>query len=175
MLQTHLKRLRAIKIYQRAQIYVFIEANFGGWWASDVVRNVVEQKDYMPLEVCSYDETDKDRAGIWMTDEVKRCMAGEFSRSLADGQLCFAKEFSCGSSQTKAMQAELLEQLSHYREQIIAPNDEATGKFKKITTGKSSGRKDDLCICAQIALFFSSKKRLEPEFRTLAEHHGWRY
>jgi hypothetical protein len=101
-------------------------------------------------------------------------MAGDMSRSLADGQLCFAQQFITQRKQPEILR-EFCEQLTHYREDLIQPVDEATGKWKKIVTGKSTGRKDDLCICAQIALYYSGKKRMESAFRDLAEQRGWRY
>lgn len=174
MLQTHLKKIRENRLYKKVHIFVFIEANYGGWWATDIVRGIVEQKEFAPIEVCSYDETDKNRVGVWMRDEVKECMAGEMQRSLADGQLCFADAFIT-QRDTKAIQHEFMEQLQHYRQEIIVPTDESTGKYKKVTTGKSAGRKDDMCICAQIALYFSGKKRIDNNFRSMAVEYGWRY
>lgn len=177
MIETHLRSLRKTPMYRGAHIFVFVEANYGGWWGTDVVRNVVEQAEFAPITCVSYDETPKDRVGIWMSDEVKRCMAGEMERALGDGQLCFAKEFVTAAPRKPAdIQKEFREQLSNYREELIKPKDEATGITKKVVTGKTSGgRKDDLCIAAQIALYFSGKKRREESFRNLARDRGWRF
>lgn len=175
LIEGHLDNIRLNPWYKNAHIFVFIEANYGGWWSADVVRKVVEQPKYAPLEACRYDETADDRVGVWMRDELKDCMAGDMQRSLGDGQWCWAKDFISWGKKAKDIQKELCEQLANYRKEIVPPTDEATGKWKAVITGKSAGRKDDLAIVAQIALYFSGKKRLEPGFRDLAERYGWRY
>ena len=101
-------------------------------------------------------------------------MAGVMQRSLADGRVCFASEFISGKK-TEDIQKTFLEQLKNYREELIQPLDTTTGISKIKYTGKSTGKKDDMAICAQIALYFSDKKRLEPGFRQLAQKFGWRY
>jgi hypothetical protein len=177
MLEGHLHKIRMSKVYQGVRIYVFIEANYGGSWAVDVIKNIVDQDQFQPLEVVTYDTTNKGRHGIWMTDNVKECMAGVMQMSMSGGHLVFAKEFITATApNAKTIQTTFREQCVNYRLELVKPLDEATGTSKKKYTGKTgSGRKDDLCICAQIALYFSGKKRLEPGFRALANQHGWRY
>jgi len=138
------------------------------------VRRVVEQRKFAPIEACSYDETDGDRIGIWMSDELKRCLAGDMATSLSCGQLCFAQEF-ISARKPEAIQKELMEQFKVYREEIIAPAEVSVGEYRKKVTGKAPGRKDDLCVASQIALYFAAKKRLEPAFRSMAEANSWRY
>jgi hypothetical protein len=176
MIETHLDMIMRSRTYGRSMKYVFIEANYGGYWAVDIIKNIVQQPRFAPIEVVSYDETAKDRAGIWMSQGVKECMAGVMQRSLADGQLCFAKEFiTQRGPNLPDIKKEYREQLINYRQELIEPHDVATGTSKAIITGKTSGgRKDDLCIVSQIALYFSGKKKMESSFRELANERGWR-
>lgn len=138
---------------------------------------IINQREFQPVTVVSYDETNKGRVGIWMRDEVKEMMCMTLQRSLADGQLVFAKEFiTLKTAGQKDIQAAFKDQLAKFREELLLPNDTTTGITKKKFTGKSaSGNKDDVLICVQIALYFSGKKRLETAFRELANEAGWRY
>jgi hypothetical protein len=131
----------------------------------------------MPITCVSFDETNQGRVGVWMTDVLKRSLAGEMQRSLADGQLCFAEDFVSTRRDKNlvgrlGVQHEFLEQLSEFREELIEPNDLAVGTYKKICTGKGGGRKDDILICSMLALYFGLKQRLRPEFRALGEQLG---
>lgn len=182
MIEGHLHRLRSSPVYKEARIYVFVEANYGGDWGVDQVRRIVEQTRFSPIKVVKYDETTRDRPGVWMTEKTKQCMMHDMQRSLADGYLCFAQDFITTRSVERQGQMdirkELMTQFMHYREEVVrAKNkDEAIADTKIIITGKSSGgRKDDLCITCQIALYFSGQYRLEPSFITLASQFNWRY
>ena len=154
-------------------MFIFIEANYGGVYNIENIRTVCEQDEFKPLEVVSYDRSGKDKTGIWMSDTVKECMAREFQRILADGLLHFAKEFVSTQKPTE-VQRTFREQLAHYREELVKPHDEAIGITKKKITGKSASLRDDLCISAQIALYFSGKKRMEAKFRADCDAYGWR-
>jgi hypothetical protein len=142
----------------------------------------MEQREFSPLEMVSYDTTDRGRIGIWMTDDNKECMSGDLAKSLQDDRLHFAKEFVTnrvvpkGKDSSREIKMEFCKQLEHYREELIVPKDAATGVSKKKFTGKTSGgKKDDMVICCMIALYCSGKKRREVAFMKLAHARGWRY
>jgi hypothetical protein len=178
MVEGHLRAIRHSARYHNAYIFVFIEANYGGYWASSVLETIVQQKEFMPLEACSYDESDEEKVGVWMEPKLKPALAAQLQRSLADGQLVFAKDFITTQTEKSMngkpkVQMDFMSQLSEYREELKEPNDAATGDYKKFITGKSCGRRDDMCICVQLALYFGMKRRMDDDFREIGESRGW--
>ena len=63
MIETHLRNLRKTAQYKDAMIYVLVERNYGGSWSVDIIRQIVEQKEFSPL-IC-YQEKEDDKFGIW--------------------------------------------------------------------------------------------------------------
>lgn len=178
MLTGHLRTLRRSLRYGKAYIYCFIESNYGGQYNSTNIEAVVTQREFRPIEASSFDEKDEERVGVWVDDDVKESMAADLQRSLADGQLCFADEFITTRTEKTmtgqpVIQQELIQQLTDYREELMKPHDAATGKFKKVLTGKSSNKVDDLCICLQICLRFGWLKRKDANFIEIARRQGW--
>jgi hypothetical protein len=158
-------------------VRVCVNDDVGGDFTVDMIRKICEQPEFQPLVVVSYDETPKERFGIWMTDDVKKNMMLDLQRSMSDGQLCFAKEFIHTGDTVKEkakIKDKFRQQLQNFRQEVINPKDVAIGITKTYMTGKSSGRKDDILICLAIALYFSGKKRREQSFIQLCNRHGYR-
>ena len=44
-------------------VFLLFALHGSKFWATDIVRGILEQKEFAPLEVCSYDTTNKDRVG----------------------------------------------------------------------------------------------------------------
>ncbi len=148
----------------------------GGSWTVDILSKVVQQTKFAPVEVVSYDETPRERAGIWMTQPVKEKLVGTMKRSVADGQFTFAKEFITLRKKPEDIRREVCDQLSNFRQELIQPLDKATGIAKAVYTGKTNGgRKDDLLITIMIALYYGGLKRMEEKFLNVAAQRGWRF
>jgi hypoxanthine-guanine phosphoribosyltransferase len=143
MIEGHLRRIKNSPVYGGCQKYVFIERNYGGDFTVDMIRKICEQKEFDPLVVVSYDETPKERFGIWMTDDVKKNMMFDLQRSISEGMLCFAKDFIHTGDTVKskaAIKDKFKAQLQNFRQEVVNPKDVAIGITKTYMTGKSSGR-----------------------------------
>lgn len=115
----------------------------------DVIRRVVEQSCFAPLEV--YDEKKDGKCGIWLTDTIKENACGALQLALSNGQVAFAKEFVTNEKEASGKQADrkiqdmYREQLANFRVEMVMPNDISIGKTKLVYTGKtSSGRKGNV-------------------------------
>lgn len=113
---------------------------------ADIIRKIVEQRAYSPVEV--YDEKGDGKVGIWTTDVSKESAANHLKLMLSNGQVAFAKEFitqekeTSGKSAAKTIQDVYREQLANYRVELVIPHDVAIGITRRKFTGKtSSGRK----------------------------------
>lgn len=168
MIETHLSRIREDDRYHHALIYVYIEANLSFVTARDIGR-ICSQPQFFPVVVKSFDSTKDERDGVWTGEAEKQMYTSEMKRALADGALSYADNFL---SQTENVQAEVQAQLEVFRRDVKLT--EGCTKPKITYTGKSNGRKDDLCLVLQMLLYWSRVQRESAEYLTAAASNGWR-
>jgi hypothetical protein len=167
MLEKHLTRLREDARYQNAVIYVYIEANMS-WVTANDIKKVVEQPRFYPVIVRSYDTSPEQKPGVHTGQPEKEMYSRDLQRALGDGQLCYADRFISDDPNVKQ---ELRSQMEVYRREVeVGPN----GKLKSNFTGKSNGRKDDLCMVVQMLLYWSRLERESAEYVHAATANGWR-
>jgi hypothetical protein len=168
MLETHLAGLRANPRYKAAVVYVYVEANMS-FVTANRIKNIIDKPVYYPTIVAQYDPKGESRYGVWSGPEEKEMYADELKRALADGQLCYAEHFV--SQDGAAVKSELKDQMEVFRRELkVSP----TGKKTYVYTGKSNGRKDDLCIVLQMLLYWSKYTRESSEYANAATQNGWR-
>jgi hypothetical protein len=167
MLETHLQNIRDDPRYNTAVIYVYIEANMS-FLTANKVKEIVEHPRFYPVLVQSFDPTTDARAGVWTGPDEKYLYAEEMKRALADGALVYAARFI---SSDESIKPEIVKQLEVYRREAKVS---ASGKRTIEYTGKSLGRKDDVCIVMQMLLHWSRLMRNSDEYQKAAELNGWR-
>lgn len=167
MIETHMTKLRNDSRYRHAVIFVYIEANMSFVTASQI-RDIVMQPCFYPVIVQTYDQSKEQRTGVWTGPPEKELYANELKRALADGAISFADQFL---TENPAVRSELRDQLEVFRREVkMSPQGKRTVEF----TGKSPGRKDDLCIVLQMLLYWSRVMRESGEYMQMAEANGWR-
>ncbi|MHA1683807.1 MAG: hypothetical protein ACTSUE_22905 [Promethearchaeota archaeon] len=164
----HIDRLRSFESTKNALIVLIPESNLGmasGWLDGWVTEN----REYVVTMV------EKElKAGVGTTHPVKKNMMHMTRMMLETDHLMFAKEMVCTGIESisdgiQYQLGELKRQLKVYQEFKQTP-DNPLGKTRVGYTGKlGSGRKDDMCVALQLALFWSHK------FRTHQKYQKWFY
>jgi hypothetical protein len=167
MFEDHLTKLRSDSRYKNALIYVYIEANMSYIDANEV-RKVLEQPQFYPVIVKSFDPTTEERAGVWTGPPEKQLYAMELKRALSDALLVYADNLITNDPGVKT---EIKNQLEVFRRDVkITPQGKRTIEY----TGKSSNRKDDMCLVLQMMLYWSNEMRESHEYIKASETNGWR-
>lgn len=111
----------------------------------------------------------KGRVGTWTTEEKKKVFMVEMQRTVPTCK--FAQEFITSRVDPAGIQKDLIEEMRHFRLDIVAPKGEdstaLTSKFH--VTGKSPGKKDDLTMAFGIALFHAIQDAYDPVFKDRME------
>jgi hypothetical protein len=170
MVVGHLKSLRAVKAYQGAHIYLFIEANMS-WLSADFVAGYTRQHDDN-LSVVSADASKHHRPGVWTGPTEKENYTAALISLLQDNRLYFAKNTT--SERLAEHQLDLKRQLTVFRKEIKAPVDQVFGRFTVAFSGKAPGKKDDLVLALQICLYWMGRQRGNTDFLAYAKSRHWR-
>lgn len=173
MIEAHFHKLRSIRQYANAFIYVYIEANMS-FIGADFLHNLISVPEFAPLEVVSEDKTSLQRPGVWTGETEKEFYAKTLQHVLSDGMLSYAHDDQFVSQDPVNVKNLLVQQLRTYRKETKLVGDPAFGKLRVSYSGKSSGKKDDMSMVLQIALGQANKKRISADYRATAEAHGWR-
>ena len=171
MIINHFQELRKHPQYRDAYIYAYIEANMSYIDAGRISDLLHSQKGLGEIEVVSFDK-DK-RYGVWTTPERKHEMAVHAQQLLATRSVRLAQDI-IGQNPEETLSM-FFDQLNNYRKEIKNPADYIHGKFTFSYGGKSSGKKDDLAMAWQIALYWSYVMMTSSQtYNQTAIARGWR-
>lgn len=177
MTEKHLESIRSRPLYHHAYIFVYIESQYSVIEAGNV-RDIVQQHRFAPVAVESQIRKGgkQPRLGVMTMNEEKKLYAQDLAMVLSHGQLLYPEESEFISSDSVAVKEELLAQLRQYRREtkMTHQEDAAFADVKETYSGKAGGRKDDLCMALQIALFHGMRKRQSDGYEQLAMVNGWR-
>lgn len=177
MMETHIMKIRSSKQYQSCQIYAFIESNYSVIEAKNV-SNVITQHQFMPIKVhYQVKANNMQRVGVYTGPNEKRMYVQELSLALSHESLYYPIDFefiSC--KQTNVIKDELLQQLRMYRREtkMSVHEDEAFAQVHVAYSGKGGGRKDDLCMALQMAVYHGNEKLMSDEYDFDADTFGWK-
>ena len=145
-LTSHVQAIRRHPCHYISPIFIFVERNLG--FEAEHHKRALE---HLP-GVKFYVDEKANRVGILTTEQVKHAMCSLVNVMLAEQRLHIRDPLV--SSDPKAMRMKLREQLSIYSYQVkLAQN--TFQKDRIALSGKVGGFKDDICICLQLACYFT--------------------
>lgn len=162
--------------YREAIVLVYVEVNMSyliGNAFSDLFKG--ERRIFGRCEFeMHYRSKEKDESPGVLTGEKEKAMYVEYTqRMMAGGKLRFADKILGDHNRLLAQKPDLYKQLDAYRRVKKISLDPAFVDDKYTYTGKSSGRRDDLCMALQIALYNMKKKRVDREHIARCQKAGW--
>ena len=155
--------IRKVDIYQSAVIYVYIEANYGGWSSAAEVSKCVRKRPFGVVKTPSYDPQGKNRPGFWTGANEKYFFMQCMKNGLSKQSLRYAEDMVGTNPKTDI--EELEKQILYFHRDPKPIKDPIHGKPTYTYTGKGPGKKDDLCLGLQMALYFSQCMMESPEYR----------
>ena len=148
LVQQHIVALRNSEGHAGSKVCVYVERNLG-FEAEHHKRALLHN-----IPNCSfYHDQQRDRVGMLTTNEVKHAMAQLVVLMLEEQRLHIRKP-TIISRDPKGNTAKLREQMEVYSYQYKA----AQTTFQRdavALSGKVGGMKDDICICLQLACYFT--------------------
>jgi hypothetical protein len=129
-----------------ARFFVFVERNLG--FEAEHHKRAL---DHIP-GVSFYVDQKASRVGILTTEATKHAMAQLVVSMLAERRIHVLPVLY--SNEPEAMRARLREQMETYSAQFKQAPD-TFGKDRIALSGKVGGMKDDVCICLQLAAYFT--------------------
>jgi hypothetical protein len=161
-------------IYRDSLVIVYVEGNSGWFNCTDLqtlFRNRPRIFGYTEFQLF---KDNKDVApGVWTTDEFKEKYAYYLRIKMSGGQLRWAHELVGAEDRMKEERKKMYDQLAFYRKEIKESIAPGFIPDKAVYTGKSGGRRDDLCMALQIGLYQMQMKRDDPAFQARVAKEGW--
>ncbi len=142
----HIARIRLDMGRKASRAFVFVERNLG--FEAEHHKRALE---HIP-GVSFYVDQKANRVGVLTTEATKHAMAQLVVAMLAERRLHVLPRLY--SNEPDAMRIRLREQMETYSAQFKAAPD-TFGKDKISLSGKVGGMKDDVCICLQLAAYFT--------------------
>ena len=148
MVEEHVRAIRQTDGHTNSRVIFYVERNLG--FEAEHHRRALAPA----IPNCSfYTDQSHDRVGVLTTNEVKHAMAQLTVLMLEEKRICVRKP-TVISRDPRAMIQKLREQMEVYSYQYKA----AQTTFQKdaiALSGKVGGMKDDICICLQLACYFT--------------------
>ena len=148
----HCHKLRETEGHIMSKIYIYVERNLG--FEAEHHRRALGNA----IPNCQfYLDEQHDRVGVLTTNEVKHAMAQLTVLMLEEHRLHMRKPHLV-SRDPKGIMMRLREQMEVYSYQFKA----AQTTFQKdavALSGKVGGMKDDICICLQLACYFTQLEK----------------
>jgi hypothetical protein len=138
--------------HSASRIFIYVERNLG--FEAEHHKRAIGNTIH---ECYFYMDEQHDRVGVLTTNEVKHAMAQLVVVMLDEMRVHIRKPFII-SKDPKANTLKLREQMEVYSYQYKA----AQTTFQKdavALSGKVGGMKDDICICLQLACYFTQLER----------------
>ena len=146
LVEAHIDRIRANNLFTHSPFVIYVERNLG--FEAEHHRRALSA-----LPNCTfYHDAQHDRTGMLTTNPIKHAMCRLVVLMLEEGRLCMRPELF--SKDPRGMRVKLREQMEIYSYQYKA----AATSFQKdavAVSGKVGGMKDDVCICLQLACYFT--------------------
>jgi hypothetical protein len=172
MLQNHVLMLRAIPQYHKADIFLYIEANMSFISADEVCEMYIRNDEKFGPVIPVSDRKEGDgRYGVWSGQYEKEAYARGLAYTMSDGNLDYCRHMA--GAKIEATKMVLQDQMKNLRREAKTPQDMAFQQVKYVYTGKSSGKRDDLCMALQIALHCMRKQRCNPKFLKWCHDKGY--
>ena len=161
----HIRRIRLDTGRKTCRFFVFVERNLGFeplsqrviYCGSRAVPPRFEAEhhkralDYIP-GVTFYVDQKASRVGVLTTEATKHAMAQLVVSMLAERRIHVLPTLY--SAEPERVRIRLREQMESYSAQFKKAPD-TFGKDKITLSGKVGGMKDDVCICLQLAVYFT--------------------
>lgn len=146
----HIRSLRREPGFSGSRVVIYVERNLG--FEAEHHKRALK---LLPNTVFYVDET-HDRVGVLTTNPIKHAMCQLVVLMLEEHRLHVRKPLV--SRDPRAMALRLREQMEVYSYQFKS----ASNTFQKsqvAISGKVGGMKDDICICLQLACYFTQLER----------------
>ena len=142
----HITRIRLDTGRKAARIFIFVERNLG--FEAEHHKRAL---DHIP-GVTFYVDQKASRVGVLTTEATKHAMAQLVVSMLAERRIHVLPNLY--SNEPEAMRIRLREQMETYSAQFKQAPD-TFGKDRISLSGKVGGMKDDVCICLQLAAYYT--------------------
>jgi hypothetical protein len=142
----HISRIRMDTGRKGCRVFVFVERNLG--FEAEHHKRAL---DHLP-GVSFYVDQKANRVGVLTTEATKHAMATLVVAMLEERRVHMLPTLY--SNEPEAMRIRLREQMETYSAQFKQAPD-TFGKDKISLSGKVGGMKDDVCICLQLAAYFT--------------------
>ena len=146
MVVQHITRIRQDTGRKTCRFFIFVERNLG--FEAEHHKRALE---HIPGVTFSVDQK-ANRVGVLTTEATKHAMAQLVVSMLAERRIHVLPVLY--SHEPEAMRVRLREQMETYSAQFKQAPD-TFGKDKISLSGKIGGMKDDVCICLQLAAYFT--------------------
>lgn len=142
----HIARIRLDTGRKACRVFIFVERNLG--FEAEHHKRALE---HIP-GVTFYVDQKANRVGVLTTEATKHAMATLVVAMLEEHRLHILPTLY--SNEPEAMRIRLREQMETYSAQFKQAPD-TFGKDRISLSGKVGGMKDDVCICLQLAAYFT--------------------
>jgi hypothetical protein len=146
MVVQHIARIRKDAGRKTSRFFIFVERNLG--FEAEHHKRAL---DHLP-GVHFYVDHKASRVGVLTTEATKHAMAQLVVSMLAEHRIHVLPTLY--SNEPDAVRIRLREQMETYSAQYKQAPD-TFGKDKISLSGKVGGMKDDVCICLQLAAYFT--------------------
>jgi hypothetical protein len=146
LVSKHIHRIRMETGRKATRVFIFVERNLG--FEAEHHKYGLE---YME-GVSFYVDQKANRVGVLTTEATKHAMARLVVAMLEERRIHIQDPLF--SNDPAGMRIRLREQLETYSMQVKAAPD-TFGKEKLSLSGKVGGMKDDICICLQLAAYYT--------------------
>ena len=141
-------RIRERPQFAHSPVIIYVERNLG----FEAEHHKRALTGMIPGQMSFYHDAQHDRTGMLTTNPIKHAMCRLVVVMLEEGRLCVSQPLA--SRDPRGMLTRLREQMEVYSYQYKM----AVTSFQKdaiAISGKVGGMKDDICICLQLACYFT--------------------
>lgn len=146
LVSKHIHRIRMENGRIGSRVFIFVERNLG--FEAEHHKRALE---YME-GVSFYVDQKANRVGVLTTESTKHAMATLVVAMLEEKKIHIRNPLF--SNDPQGMRIRIREQMETYSMQVKAPPD-TFGKERIALSGKVGGMKDDVCICLQLAAYYT--------------------
>jgi len=169
MIDKHFTDLMEHARYSACYHRVFIEANMSYIDAGRIANQLKHARYGCNLEVVRFDASSNERYGVWTSQSTKEAYCNEIQREIYNMRM--ARIFLSHAPEDNFK--ELCVQLGSFRSEIIVPSGDSAMLFhKKLLTGKSSGKKDDIWMALGIMLYYMQRSQHDIVFQARCNARG---
>jgi hypothetical protein len=166
-------QLRRSPRYQSALVVIYVESNHGPFDAKSLMGYVDDNRSiFGPVEFQNREEKKEVLPGVITTHNHKEMFANLARHELANGHVLFADEMIGVPERLVQHKAELLDQFRNYHKDIKLAIEPGFGTDKVTYTGKTGGKRDDMCMAFQIGLYHMHAKRDDDRFVARCRNEG---